>query len=144
MAWHYDHPRIKGIINALHKVLDKPQVRLLGNVDYDRHQPRRSGASLRRRDLLHGRRRRPRPGDPGIELGSSYGAGEFVAWYGRAPRLLSPPGRWRPKVAVIGVGNVALDVARVLAKTGDELPTEILTNVYEGLKANDRGACVDC
>ena len=29
-----DHPRIKGIITALHKVLDKPQVRLLGNVDY--------------------------------------------------------------------------------------------------------------
>ncbi|MDI6629880.1 MAG: FAD/NAD(P)-binding protein, partial [Rhodococcus sp. (in: high G+C Gram-positive bacteria)] len=29
-----DHPRIKGIITALHKVLDKPQVRLLGNIDY--------------------------------------------------------------------------------------------------------------
>ena len=29
-----DHPRIKGIITALHKVLDKPQIRLLGNVDY--------------------------------------------------------------------------------------------------------------
>ncbi|MBF6138424.1 pyridine nucleotide-disulfide oxidoreductase, partial [Nocardia otitidiscaviarum] len=41
------------------------------------------------------------------------------------------------KVAVLGVGNVALDVARVLAKTGDELlPTEIPPNVYEGLKAN--------
>ena len=40
------------------------------------------------------------------------------------------------KVAVIGVGNVALDVARVLAKTGDELlPTEIPANVHEGLAA---------
>ncbi|MCW2499675.1 MAG: pyridine nucleotide-disulfide oxidoreductase, partial [Frankiales bacterium] len=29
-----DHPRIKGIITALHQVLDKPQVRLLGNVEY--------------------------------------------------------------------------------------------------------------
>src|SRR5690606_32771245 len=29
-----DHPRIKGIITALHKVLDKPQVRLLGNLDF--------------------------------------------------------------------------------------------------------------
>ena len=29
-----DHPRIKGIINALHKVPDKPQIRLLGNIDY--------------------------------------------------------------------------------------------------------------
>ena len=31
-----DHPRIKGIITALHQVLDKPQIRLFGNVDYDR------------------------------------------------------------------------------------------------------------
>jgi ferredoxin--NADP+ reductase len=41
------------------------------------------------------------------------------------------------KVAVLGVGNVALDVARILAKTADELlPTEIPQNVYDGLKAN--------
>src|SRR5699024_1891169 len=40
-------------------------------------------------------------------------------------------------VAVLGVGNVALDVARVLAKTADELlVTEIPDNVYQGLKAN--------
>ncbi len=43
----------------------------------------------------------------------------------------------REKVAVLGVGNVALDVARILAKTADELlPTEIPQNVYDGLKAN--------
>ena len=41
------------------------------------------------------------------------------------------------KVAVIGVGNVALDVARILAKTGDELlVTEIPDNVYQSLSQN--------
>ena len=40
-----DHPRIKGIINALHKVLDKPQIRLLGNIDY--------GTDITLADLRH-------------------------------------------------------------------------------------------
>ncbi|GGF93936.1 pyridine nucleotide-disulfide oxidoreductase [Rhodococcoides trifolii] len=133
-----DHPRIKGIITALHKVLDKPQVRLLGNIDYgtdiDLETLRRfydavifsTGANADR-DLKI----------PGIELDGSYGAADFVSWYDGHPDV---PRTWpleAEKVAVLGVGNVALDVARVLAKTGDELlPTEIPANVYEGLKAN--------
>ncbi|MFZ2242288.1 MAG: pyridine nucleotide-disulfide oxidoreductase, partial [Gordonia amarae] len=133
-----DHPRIKGIINALHKVLDKPKVRLLGNVDY--------GTDINREDLA-------RHYDaaifstgavddrdleiPGVDLDGSYGAGEFVAWYDGHPDFSRTWPLEAEKVAVIGVGNVALDVARVLAKTGDELlPTEIPANVYEGLKAN--------
>lgn len=133
-----DHPRIKGIINALHKVLDKPQVRLLGNVDYGtdinrddlaRHYDAAifSTGAVDDRDLEI----------PGIELDGSYGAGEFVAWYDGHPDFSRTWPLEAEKVAVIGVGNVALDVARVLAKTGDELlPTEIPANVYEGLKAN--------
>lgn len=74
---------------------------------------------------------------PGVDLDGSYGAAQFVAWYDGHPDF---PRTWpleAEKVAVIGVGNVALDAARVLAKTGDELlPTEIPPNVYEGLKAN--------
>lgn len=133
-----DHPRIKGIINALHKVLDKPQVRLLGNIDY--------GTDITLDDLrahydaivfstgatddrgMH---------IPGIDLERSYGAGEFVAWYDGHPDFSRTWPLEEEKVAVIGVGNVALDVARVLAKTGDELlPTEIPDNVYQGLKSN--------
>ena len=133
-----DHPRIKGIITALHKVLDKPQVRLLGNIDYGtditldelkRHYDAiifSTGATDDRALNI-----------PGKELKRSYGAGQFVAWYDGHPDF---PREWpldEEKVAVIGVGNVALDVGRVLAKTGDELlPTEIPANVYEGLKAN--------
>lgn len=133
-----DHPRIKGIITALHKVLDKPQIRLLGNIDY--------GTDITLADLRKhydaivfstGATDDRALGIPGIDLDGSYGAAEFVAWYDGHPDY---PREWpleAEKVAVIGVGNVALDVARVLAKTGDELlPTEIPDNVYQGLKAN--------
>ncbi|MFF1874599.1 FAD-dependent oxidoreductase [Streptomyces sp. CB03911] len=133
-----DHPRIKGIITALHQVLDKPQIRLFGNVDYpgdisleDLHQFYdalifSTGADADR-DLTV----------PGIELDGSYGAADFVSWYDGHPDV---PRDWpldAEKVAVLGVGNVALDVARILAKTADELlPTEIPANVYQGLAAN--------
>ncbi|WP_341268420.1 FAD-dependent oxidoreductase [Gordonia malaquae] len=133
-----DHPRIKGIINALHKVLDKPQVRLLGNIDY--------GTDITLDDLrAHydaivfstGATDDRGMDIPGIDLERSYGAGEFVAWYDGHPDFSRTWPLAEEKVAVIGVGNVALDVARVLAKTGDELlPTEIPDNVYQGLKSN--------
>ena len=133
-----DHPRIKGIITALHKVLDKPQVRLLGNIDY--------GTDITLDDLRRfydavifstGANADRALGIPGIDLDGSYGAADFVSWYDGHPDV---PRTWpleAEKVAVLGVGNVALDIARVLAKTGDELlPTEIPANVYEGLKNN--------
>ncbi|MFC0451679.1 FAD-dependent oxidoreductase [Rhodococcus jostii] len=133
-----DHPRIKGIITALHKVLDKPSVRLLGNIDY--------GSDITLEDLHNfydavifstGANADRALNIPGIELDGSYGAADFVSWYDGHPDV---PRTWpleAEKVAVLGVGNVALDIARVLAKTGDELlPTEIPANVYEGLKGN--------
>ncbi|WP_406340897.1 FAD-dependent oxidoreductase [Streptomyces sp. NBC_00648] len=133
-----DHPRIKGIVTALHQVLDKPQIRLFGNVDYP------GDISL---DELHefydavifstGADADRALDIPGIELDGSYGAADFVSWYDGHPDV---PRTWplhADKVAVLGVGNVALDVARILAKTADELlPTEIPANVYDGLKAN--------
>lgn len=133
-----DHPRIKGIITALHKVLDKEPVRLLGNIDY--------GTDITLEDLRRfydavifstGANADRALNIPGIDLDGSYGAADFVSWYDGHPDV---PRTWpleAEKVAVLGVGNVALDIARVLAKTGDELlPTEIPANVYEGLKNN--------
>ncbi|MFE6228084.1 FAD-dependent oxidoreductase [Streptomyces sp. NPDC057854] len=133
-----DHPRIKGIITALHQVLDKPQVRLFGNVNYgtDIHlDDLRSfydavvfstGAMFDRELKI-----------PGVDLKGSFGAADFASWYDGHPDV---PRTWdlsAEKVAVLGVGNVALDVARILAKTAEELlPTEIPANVHEGLKAN--------
>ena len=133
-----DHPRIKGIVNALYKVMEKPELRLLGNVDVGKDVTVSelqqfydavvfaTGATADR-DL----------NIPGIDLEGSHGAAEFVGFYDGNPEF---PRTWdlsAEKVAVIGVGNVGLDVARVLAKTGEELHvTEIPDNVYETLKTN--------
>lgn len=130
-----DHPRIKEIVKALQRVLAKPEVRLLGNVEY--------GVDVKLEDLrayydavviATGAMADRDLGIPGEE--HSYGAADFVSWYDAHPDV---PQTWpldAPSVAVLGVGNVALDVARVLAKTGDEmLTTDIPPHVYEGLKA---------
>lgn len=132
-----DHPRIKQIQSALHKVLDKPQIRFLGNVEY--------GVDLKLEDL----RRyydavvfatgsdRDRPLDvPGADLPGCHGAADFVSWYDSHPDV-SPS--WRvdgTSVAVIGAGNVAVDVARLLAKdAADLLVTDITDNVHRDLAA---------
>ncbi len=131
-----DHPRIKGIITALRDVLDRGDIRIFGNVrfgtditldDLKRHYHAVifSTGAVRDADLQI----------PGIELPGSYGAAEFVNWYDGHPDF---PREWpleAKSVAVLGNGNVALDVARMLAKPADDLlPTEIPANVYEGLK----------
>jgi len=133
-----DHPRIKGIINALREVLDSGQIRLFGNVLF--------GRDITLDDLKKhynavifstGSIRDAALNVPGIELEGSYGAADFVSWYDGHPDF---PREWpldASSVAVIGNGNVALDVARMLAKHADDLlPTEIPDNVYQALKAS--------
>ena len=133
-----DHPRIKGIVTALHKVLDKPNIRLLGNIDY--------GTDIKLDELREfydavifstGASADRALDIPGVDLDGSYGAADFVSWYDGHPDV---PRTWpltASSVAVLGVGNVALDVARILAKTADELlTTDIPDNVYQGLKTS--------
>jgi ferredoxin--NADP+ reductase len=130
-----DHPRIKGIITALRDVLDRGDIRIFGNVRY--------GIDITLDDLKKhynavifstGAIRDADLDIPGIDLPRSYGAADFVSWYDGHPDF---PREWpleSSSVAVIGVGNVALDVARILAKHAEDLlPTEIPANVYEGL-----------
>ncbi|MDR3082384.1 MAG: FAD-dependent oxidoreductase, partial [Streptomyces sp.] len=133
-----DHPRIKGIITALHQVLDKPGIRLFGNVDYPSDISLDDLRTFYDAVIFSTGATADRALDiPGIGLDGSHGAADFVSWYDGHPDV---PRTWplsAEKVAVLGVGNVALDVARILAKTADELlPTEIPPNVYDGLKAN--------
>ncbi|MBT2400981.1 FAD-dependent oxidoreductase [Streptomyces sp. ISL-100] len=133
-----DHPRIKGIVTALHQVLDKPQIRLFGNVDYPSDIGLDDLRAFYDAVIFSTGASADRAIDiPGIDLDGSYGAADFVSWYDGHPDV---PRTWpldAEKVAVLGVGNVALDVARILAKTADELlPTEIPPNVYDGLAAN--------
>ena len=133
-----DHPRIKQIIVALHKVLERGDIRLLANVDY--------GVDLKLEDLRQfydavifstGSIRDAALGIPGIDLPESYGAADFVSWYDGHPDV---PRSWplqAREVAVLGAGNVALDVARMLAKHVDDLlPTDIPANVSEQLQAS--------
>lgn len=130
-----DHPRIKGIITALKEVLDSGDIRLFGNVLY--------GRDITLDDLKQhynavifstGAIRDAPLAIPGIDLPGSYGAADFVSWYDGHPDV---PREWpleAKEVAVIGNGNVALDVARMLAKHADDLlPTEIPDNVYRVL-----------
>ena len=133
-----DHPRIKGIVNALREVLDTGQIRLFGNVNF--------GTDITLQDLhkhYHavifstGAITDQNLDIPGIELPGSFGAAEFVSWYDGHPDV---PREWpleAKEVAVIGNGNVALDVARMLSKhPADLLPTEVPDNVYDGLVAS--------
>jgi ferredoxin--NADP+ reductase len=133
-----DHPRIKGIINALRDVLDSGGIRVFGNVNFGTditlddlkrhyHAVIFSTGAIRDADL----------NIPGIQLDGSFGAADFVSWYDGHPDV---PREWpldAKEVAVIGNGNVALDVARMLAKHADDLlPTEIPDNVYQALKSS--------
>jgi ferredoxin--NADP+ reductase len=133
-----DHPRIKGIITALREVLDRGDIRIFGNVRY--------GVDITLDDLKRhynavifatGAIKDAELNIPGVDLDGSYGAADFVSWYDGHPDY---PRTWplnAKEVAVLGNGNVALDVARVLAKLPDDmLSTDIPANVYAELKAS--------
>jgi ferredoxin/flavodoxin---NADP+ reductase len=133
-----DHPRIKGIIGALKDILDTGKIRLFGNVTFGKditlddlkrhyHAVIFSTGAIADADLEL----------PGIEMPGSFGAAEFVSWYDGHPDY---PRDWpleAKNIAVIGNGNVALDVARMLIKHPEDLlPTEIPDNVLQGLEAS--------
>jgi ferredoxin--NADP+ reductase len=131
-----DHPRIKGIVNALHKVLDRGDIRFLGNVTYGRDITLSDIRKLYDAVIFSTGAIKDAAMDlPGVKLEGSFGAADFVSWYDGHPDV---PRDWpleAEQVAVIGNGNVALDVARMLAKHADDLRvTEIPDNVYAGLK----------
>ena len=133
-----DHPRIKGIVNSLHAVMEKPNVRFLGNIEvgttitveklheyYDAIVFATGAVADRDLDI------------PGENLNGSYGAADFVGFYDGNPRFHRTWNLTATHVAIIGVGNVALDISRILAKTANELhTTEIPDNVYQTLKTN--------
>ncbi|TFD62995.1 FAD-dependent oxidoreductase [Cryobacterium ruanii] len=130
-----DHPRIKGIVKSLREMLDADTIRFIGNVSF--------GTDLSLADLREhyhavifatGAAQDAPLVIPGIELPGSFGAADFVSWYDGHPDV---PLEWpldATDVAVIGNGNVALDVARILAKHADDLlTTDIPASVYAGL-----------
>ncbi|MGP5592209.1 FAD-dependent oxidoreductase [Corynebacterium flavescens] len=133
-----DHPRIKGIIKSLHRVLESPSIRLLTNVSVGRDiTVDQLGAHYDAVIFATGAVGDRSLDIPGAQLEGVFGAGEFVGFYDGNPRFQRSWDLHAQEVAVIGVGNVGLDVARILSKTGDELKvTEIPDNVYESLSRN--------
>jgi len=134
-----DHLKIKSISAALGKVLEHPAVRFLGGVevgtdltveDLHRHYDAivfAGGAAVDRR-----------MGIPGEDLPGSFSATEFVSWYSGHPDALLDRFTLRSRgVAIVGVGNVAVDAARVLAKSAAELrSTDLPDHVLAVLAAS--------
>jgi len=122
-----DHPKLKSVSRAFERIAEQPGFRFLGNVEF--------GRDVEHADLMHlydaviyavGAQTDRRLGIPGEDLPGSWAATEFVAWYNGHPDYqelafdLSVE-----RVVVIGNGNVALDLARMLALTHEELaPTD--------------------
>jgi len=134
-----DHKSIKSIAQYLRKVLESPDVRFVGGVHL--------GDDVTRDDLLSvydavvyatGAMRDRRLGIPGEDLPGSFAATDFVNWYCGHPDV--DPSAFvleAESVAVIGVGNVAVDVARILARDPAELAaTDVPHPVLEALQAS--------
>lgn len=137
-----DHLSIRSVRDTLNKVLQKPGVRFIGNVTV--------GLDVTPEDLLdcydaviltYGASSDRRLGIPGEDLDGSVAATDFVAWYcghpdadrARFERLIPTA----TAAVVVGVGNVAVDVTRVLAKTVGELDhTDMPQHVLDTLASS--------
>ena len=131
-----DHPKIKSVTKVFDRLAQKPEFRFFGNVEL--------GTDVTVEDLRNyyhqivytvGAQTDRNLDIPGIDLKNSHPATEFVAWYNGHPDFrdyefdLS-----QERVAVIGIGNVAVDVARILCRTRDELmETDIADYALEQL-----------
>lgn len=131
-----DHPKIKNIIARYEKTAALPGFAFLGNVTVGRDI---SVEEMRRfYDAIvfsNGAQTDRRLGIPGEDLPGSYTATEFVAWYNGHPDYQDRAFDLSHECAVvIGQGNVAVDVARILCKTVDELAnTDITARALEVL-----------
>jgi ferredoxin--NADP+ reductase len=132
-----DHQKIKSVTATFEKIAASPRFRFFGHVEF--------GKDLDVEDLRRhyhqivyatGAQTDRRMGIPGEDLRGSHPATEFVAWYNGHPDFrecqfdLSAE-----RVAVVGVGNVAVDVARILCRSADELArTDIADYALEALR----------
>ena len=132
-----DHPKIKTVTKVYERTAQHPNFRFFGHVEY--------GTDLTHDDLTShyhqiiyavGAQTDRKMGIPGEDLSGSHPATEFVGWYNGHPDYhdlsfdLS-----QERVAVVGNGNVAMDVARILASTYEELAqTDIADYALEALK----------
>lgn len=132
-----DHEEIKRVARQFEKAAAKPAFRFFGNVDVGSHI---TLDDLRRHYHLicftTGAQTDRRMGIPGEDLARSHAATEFVAWYNGHPEYRDREFDLSvERVAVVGVGNVAVDVARILCRTPEELATtDIADYALEALR----------
>jgi ferredoxin--NADP+ reductase len=135
-----DHDKIKSVTKVYDKIASHPNLRFYGNVEF--------GKDLTHDDLAAhyhaviyavGAQTDKRLDIPGEDLPGSYPATEFVAWYNGHPDFRDYQFDLSQETAVvIGVGNVAMDVVRILARTPEELrETDIADYALDAL-ANSR------
>jgi ferredoxin--NADP+ reductase len=131
-----DHPKIKSVSRAFERIAAQPGFRFVGNVEI--------GRDIHHRDLVElydavvyavGAQSDRRMGIPGEDLPGSWAATAFVAWYNGHPDHQHLEFDLSGKRAVvIGNGNVAVDVARMLALTPEELaPTDTTDAAIEAI-----------
>ena len=122
-----DHPKIKSVSKVFEKIATQEGFRLIGNVELGRD------ISLKELEELYdaviiatGSTVGKKLGIPGEELANSISAADFVPWYNAHPEYKNLEVDFSDQVAVvIGAGNVAIDVARMLALNPKELdPTD--------------------
>ena len=132
-----DHQKIKKVVAVYGKIASQPNFRFYGNVEFGRHV---SLGDLK--DHYHqicfttGAQTDRQMGIPGEDLERSHAATEFVAWYNGHPDYCDRRFDLSvERVAVVGVGNVAVDVARILCRTLEELAaTDIADYALEALR----------
>lgn len=132
-----DHLNTKNVTKLYEKILDKPGVRFVGNVELGRDLTYEELKSVFDVVILSFGMEAPRVLDiPGANLPGVVPVTDFVGWYNATPRTMdcsSLVAKTRSAV-VVGNGNVALDVARLLAKTESELvATDIEPSAAEAI-----------
>ena len=135
-----DHPQLKTVSRAFEKIAAQPGFRFLGNVEV--------GRDLTHDDLVrlydaviysYGSAADRRLGIPGEDLRGSWAATELVAWYNGHPdyQQLDFDLASAERVVVVGNGNVALDVARMLALTHEEIaPTDATDEAIDAITSS--------
>jgi ferredoxin--NADP+ reductase len=132
-----DHQKIKSVTRAYERTASNPRFRFFGHVEF--------GTDVTRDDLAQhyhaiiyavGAQTDRKMNIPGEDLPGSHPATEFVAWYNAHPDYADHAFDLRAeRVAVVGLGNVAMDVIRILARAADELaPTDIADYALEALR----------
>jgi ferredoxin/flavodoxin---NADP+ reductase len=119
-----DHVKMKSVIRVLQRPFDPAQIEFLGGVHIGDGGVPLDVVRQHFHAIVHatGSSVDRALGVPGEDLAGSLGSGAFVSWYcGHPDHTELRPLLDHPGVAVVGAGNVALDVARVLARTAGEM-----------------------